>query len=190
MKKELKEVKLAADGEIKKRKPHLDSEGRTVITLNASDDSAFLSPYSENDTPVISTDVAEFIRARADATSPLYPITVRIKSSCIDESEKALYRLAINEYFTEKYIACEREHKKNRFAVGMLTALGIIVLAIAIAISSLPFGQVWSEVVNIVAWVLVWEAVDIGVFHSRGLRHEKLLLLRLISAKIEYEDLK
>ena len=72
----------------------------------------------------------------------------------------------------------------------MLTALGIIVLAIAIAISSLPFGQVWSEVVNIVAWVLVWEAVDIGVFHSRGLRHEKLLLLRLISAKIEYEDLK
>ena len=189
MKKELKAARAAADEQLATRGIQLDSEGRAVITLTANDDSDFLSPYSENDTPVITEEVAEIIRSRAEGTAKNAPLTVRIKSSCIDEEEKVLYRTAIKEYFTEAYIKNETVHKKNRFTVVTLSVLGILVLGIYILLSSLPHFAVWSEVVNIVAWVLLWEAVDIGVFHSSGLRHEKNLILRLLSARIEYVDL-
>ena len=75
-----------------------DNENRIVIDMTVKDDSDFLSVFSQSDTPVISSEVAEFIENSTDSILPKEQLTLRIHSDCIDDNEKVLYRESIKEY--------------------------------------------------------------------------------------------
>ena len=60
---------------------------------------------------------------------------------------------------------------------------GVITLALAFRINS----NIWSEVVDIAAWVFLWEAVDIGTFKNRELRLKRKRYLAYMSMKVEFE---
>lgn len=163
-----------------------DNEGRFIINMNVKDDSSFLSIFSKNENPIISEEVANFIENSSLSIPLKQPITLRIQSNCIDDNEKETYKKAIKEYYTQKYIANEQEVKRNRLIVIGLTILGIIVLAFEIFFEYTFNNIIWSEVIDIFAWVLLWEAVDIGFFGSRTSRIKKLRYLSYLSMNIEY----
>ena len=56
-----KETKKSVKEEISKRKLKKDENGRFVIEMTVKNDDDFLSPFSENETPVISESVSDFI---------------------------------------------------------------------------------------------------------------------------------
>lgn len=68
----------------------------------------------------------------------------------------------------------------------MLAVLGVIFLAAEMVFTALIDSFVWSAVIDIVAWVFLWEAVDIGFFENRKLKLKKLRYLAFIDMKVEY----
>lgn len=190
---------MSDDKVIKKRirpkKPHSerkyqrDNENRIIVNMTVKNDSDFLSAFSENATPVISTDVAEFIENSTNSILPKEQLTLRIYSNCIDDQEKVLYKEAITEYYTEKYIANERELKRNNIIAFLLMVAGVIVLAFEILFDYKIGILIWTEVIDIVAWVLLWEAVDISVFGNRALRLKCKRCLSYASMNVEYVPL-
>lgn len=68
--KNFREMKKAADCQMNARRHKRDEEGRVVIQMNVKDDGNFLSEFSENATPVISSEVAEFIENETNAVLP------------------------------------------------------------------------------------------------------------------------
>ena len=46
--------------------------------------------------------------------------------------------------------------------------------------------SLWSSVIDIVAWVLLWEAVDIGVLEARVTAIKRKRFLAYLSMKTEY----
>ncbi|MGN1399547.1 MAG: hypothetical protein ACI4WG_06095 [Erysipelotrichaceae bacterium] len=171
-----------------KQQLHRDEENRIIINMNVKDDSDFLSVFSQSDTPVISTEVAEFIENSTNSIPPKEQLTLRIHSSCIDDSEKILYQKGIKQYYSEKRIANGRELKRNNIIVALLMAAGIFVLAFALLLEYKIGSLVWGEFIDIVAWVFLWEAVDISAFGNRGLRLKNARYLSYLSMKIEYID--
>ena len=179
-----------SDGTKRKgRKFQRDSENRIIVNMTVKDDSDFLSVFSENATPVVSTQFAEFIENSTNSIHPKEQLTLRIHSNCIDDEEKVIYREAITEYYTEKYIASERERKRNNIVSFLLTLAGIFVLALEIIFDYKIGNPIWTEVIDIVAWVLLWEAVDISVFTNRALRVKCKRCLAYASMHIEYVPL-
>lgn len=166
-----------------------DRENRIVVNMTVKDDSDFLSVFSENSAPVISTDVAEFIESITASIPPGEPLTLRIRSGCIDEREKALYREAIAEYYSEKYVVNERERKRNNIIAVILTIAGVLTLVLEIFLEFWRNSPIWTEVIDIVAWVFLWEAVDISVFGNRTLRVKRGHYLSYLSMKVEYVGL-
>ena len=75
------------------------------------------------------------------------------------------------------------ELKRNRIIIFLLMIAGVITLALAFRINS----NIWSEVVDIAAWVFLWEAVDIGTFKNRELRLKRKRYLAYMSMKVEFE---
>ena len=177
-----KKINKLIKKQISERKFERDEDGRAIIDMTVRDDSDFLSVYSERSTPVISTEVAEFIENSTHALLPTQPLTLRIHSDCIDDTEKENYRTGISEYYAEKYVAGKRETKFNFFAVLLLALSGVATLILAFGVEH----HIWSEVVDIAAWVLLWEAVDIGVFRNRENRMKRKRYLSYMSMKIEY----
>lgn len=166
-----------------------DDENRVIVNMTVKDDSSFLSVFSESNTPVISTEVADFIEHNTVAIFPKEPLTLRIHSDCIDERERELYKKAIAEYYTEKYFANKRELRRNNIIALILTVFGVLTLVPAVLLEYQRGSLIWAEVIDIVAWVLLWEAVDISVFGNRALRMKQKYYLSYISMKVEYVDL-
>ena len=186
MNRKFRERKKEADRQMKARKYKRDDSGRVIIQMNVKDDANFLSEFSESATPVISTEVAEFIENETNAVPPNEEFTLQIYNDCIDDREEKVYSVAIKEYYMQKYIANEREIKRNRFAVLLLGITGIIVLAAELIFDYRVGNALWSSVIDIVAWVLLWEAVDIGVLEARVTAIKRKRFLAYLSMKTEY----
>lgn len=170
---------------IEKRGRTYDEEGRMLIEMNILNDSNFLSDYSVKDTPIINSEVAEFIQHATQSTKPTEKYTLRVQSSCIDERERTVYRQAIKEYYTEKYLATNEEIKRKRVIAFFLAIIGVVILLLAIFLEYRN-SVVWMRIVDITAWVFLWEAVDIWGLQCRELRLEKARCLAYIDMKIEF----
>ena len=185
-KKELKQIRKSVDRSLSERKLQRDEEKRAVINMTVKNDDGFLSEYSEDRTPMISEDVSTFIENSVSGLVPSESLTLRIHSDCIDDEEKAEYKNAIKEYYTKRYVSDKRELGRNTLIALLLAAAGIIALFAAIIVEIQTDSPIWTEVVDIIAWVLIWEAVDIMVFRNRELRVNCLRYLAFISMKVEY----
>lgn len=157
-----------------------------VINMHVKDDTDFLSVFSENETPVISGEVAEFIEAGARKAFPSEALTLRITGDCIDENERRIYKAAIKEYYSEKHEEVRRELRVYNKIALILAVLGVMVLSFCILFESITENRLWTEVIDIVAWVLIWEAVDIKFFKTRELIMKRRSYLKLSSMEIEY----
>lgn len=186
MKNKFRQTKKEADRQMKARKHKRDDNGRVIIQMNVKNDGNFLSEFSENATPVISSEVAEFIENESNAVLPNEEFTLQIYNDCIDEAEQVLYSAAIKECYMQKYIANEQEVKRNRWAVLFLGIAGILVLAAELLFGYHTGNVIWTSVLEIFAWVLLWEAVDIGVLEARVSALKRKRFLAFLSMNVEY----
>lgn len=54
--------------------------------------------------------------------------------------------------------------KRNNIIVYLLSISGILVLILALFLEYKVANLIWAEVIDIVDWVLLWEAMDISFF--------------------------
>ncbi len=154
--------------------------------MSVKDDSDFLSVFSRDDSAVISSEVAEFIENSASIIHPKEELTLRIHSNCIDDDEKLTYTRAIRSYYLEKREANKIEIRRNYIISLILLIAGIAVLAFSIFLNVWADSLIWSEVIDIAAWVLLWECVDICVFKNMLLRINRRRYSAFISMIIEF----
>lgn len=188
--KALKELKKNLDAERSDKKYERDGEGRVVVNMTVRDDSGFLSVYSQSDIPVIDGTVADFIENRTSAILPREPLTLRIYSDSVDENEIPVYQRAIRSYYKEKYYSSEREYRRNVVAAVMLALAGILALSLMIFLEKRIESAIWFEVIDIVAWVFLWEAVDLYFLENRMLKYRRLRYLAFVDMKVEGYPLK
>lgn len=180
--KELKDVNL--------RKYERDSENRVIINMMVKDDSDFLSVFSFSDIPVISSEVADFIETNTQLIPAKEQLALHIYSNCIDDNEKKQYTNAIRQYYSERSYISASELKRNNIIVYLLSISGVLVLILALFLEYKVANLIWAEVIDIVAWVLLWEAVDISFFENRSLRIKNHRYHAYRNMDIKYIDTK
>lgn len=186
MKKEIMSSKKYIEAEMKQRKVERDGDNRVIINMTVRDDDDFLASFSEFGDSIISSDVSEFIENSTQLIFPNEALALHIHSNCIDENEKREYRKAIKEYYVQKYISDKKKLKKNALISLALALCGILILGFAIFMDIKGENPIWTEFIDIIAWVLVWEAVDIFVFRNRDLRINCRRYVSYFSMKVEY----
>ncbi len=163
-----------------------DADGRVIINMRVSDDTDFLSPFSSGEVPVISGGVAEFLDFGARYIPPKERLALHVESDCIDEREKRLYASAISEYYKQRLAATNGQLLRYRTIAVALAVLGLLTLAL---VTVLSFRSViWSEALDIVAWVFLWEAVDIKMFRMREASLERKRCEAFCDMKVIYKE--
>ncbi len=186
--KTLKELKKEADERLRASVPQRDGEGRAVVELTVRRDEDFLSDYSV-EKPEISSAVADFLQEQTSALRPKDPILLRIYSDCIDEEEKGTYEGALREHALRRYHGASSGMKRNAAIAAVMFAIGVLGLVATVLCNLFADNPVFSEVLDIFAWVFVWEAVDLFFLQRASLRAERTRALRLYDAKVEYHPL-
>ncbi len=173
-------------GQLPVEKPYeRDEDERIVISMNVNNDDSFLSPFSQSETPLIATEVADFIEESTNGIPAYEGYTLRIKSDCIDEKEQVVYTGAIQAYFQKRYLQNERERKQNVWLCIVCAIVGVLVLSLALILEYVA-NAVWAEFIDIVAWVLIWEAVYVEAFENRKARSKRYYYLACMTMRVEY----
>lgn len=183
--KSLKEIRKSLS-ESKKEREH-DEQGRAIIDLRVIDDSYFLSPYSTATHNIIAEDVSDFIEHSIQGVPPEESIHFRIHSDVITPEEQVEYTKAIHSHYADKYRdSCFEKRHLHRTA-AIMTFIAVIALSFIIGVEVSGFkSAVFSEIIDIFAWVFMWEAVDIFFLQCTMLRFKQQRYLRLADSTIEY----
>lgn len=171
---------------LKPKKTETDENGNVILYMVVKDDDGFLSPFSKNSAPVISSDVADFIESQTESFPPKTGFVLHVHSDCIDASEQDVYRDSIRAYYTERFLAAKHSLRRNLFVALFLALLGVLTLTFAVLTELFHVGSVWNEVVDIVAWVLLWESVDISLFRNHSLFSSRKRYLAFLSMDVKF----
>lgn len=186
MKKRLEAIKEVLEKTKKEQQFKYDEDNRLIINMEIQNDDNILDEFSRTDYPIISTQVAEYIEKVTTALKPIEKFTLRIHGDCIDDNEKMIYSKAIKNYYMDKYLVDNRKLKKDKKVSLILGINGVFILVLVIILEYLEKSVLWMRVFDIVAWVFIWEAVDIIAFKCKELKINQLKYLNLIDMKIEF----
>lgn len=165
-----------------------DEEGLCLVKINVSDDSDFLSPFSDNDDPVISEETAGFLIHSVKHLKTENHLHIKFSGNEISESEQPVYKKAIENYFYKELIESRRDIRSNTLRSVIMALFGILLFSIAIIMETLGVKPLWLNVMDVAAWVFVWEAVDLFFLERVELRARQLCNLKILTAKITFND--
>ena len=185
--KAFKEIKTELENRRKKTELKRDGEGRVVVDLRVLNDDDFLSPYSAQDHNVLSEDVSGFIEKSLRSVPVEEQVRLRIHSDVITDEEKKEYTKAIHEHYADGYEnICLEKRRLHKLALMMaLVAVCALTLMIGLEVTG-SRTAVLSEIIDIFAWVFMWEAVDIFFLECAMLRFKQRRYLALFACPIEY----
>ena len=187
MNENLKLSKKKIDKVLSQNNYERDEQNRVIVNMIVKDDKHILSEFSNSQTPIIDNKVGDFIENATAAIPAKELLTLKITSDCISDEEKGDYGKGIKEYYKNKYALQQKELKHNYFIVLFLTVISVALLALSFLIKTNVNLEIWGEIVNIVAWFFLWEAVAIISFRTQAMRFKRNKYLSYLSIKIEYQ---
>ena len=175
--------------EIRVKKSPKIVDGRQIAEIRVSENGEFLSPYSLNGEPVISEDAAQILERSVKHFSPAKPVAFRLSGGGIKKENENIYSSAVKNYYHGEFSEIHRELKKCNVLAIIMTVIAAIIFAAAVILSNHGFvDQVFLNIIDVVAWVFMWEAADVFVFRRNELKVKRIRFFNIIEAKIEVEE--
>lgn len=184
--KALRKKRREAVKNIKEKEFMIDGEGNSVVNVSVEEDDDFLSPYGDSENLVISEEMAGYLKNATNGIPVKDDLHFKIKCSDVNKHNENKFRKAIHNYYTNQFVEVERKLKSNAFSVLATFILALIFLAVWAVLDHFKMVEVVTLIIEIVAWVFMWEAVDLLFFQRAQLRHKKHRILQLISAKVSF----
>lgn len=164
-----------------------DENNRRIIRLNVSDDSNFLSPFSVQGSPLISSETAEFLNLNIKHNLRDSGVKLIISSDEIDGNEKEIYKTAIKNYYQVEYKATWKELRRNAFCSLIMLLFSACIFSLAIILETTTNASaVILNMIDVFAWVFTWEAVDIYFLQRPKLQKEQKRNAAAINAEIDF----
>ncbi len=183
----LKEIKKELKNRGEKKERNRDDEGRIIVDFCVHSDDDFLSPYSLRENAELSVDVAEFIERSLDTAPVKERVRLRVHSNVISEEEKVAYERAIHGYYEDRFASVCKEKRRLLVIAAIMALIGIFALSVMIGMEITGRRTaVVSEVIDIFAWVFLWEAVDLSCLEYAALRLKSWRYVALSACVIEY----
>lgn len=166
-----------------------DENGRSILHMTVRDDSGFLSPYC-GEKPIISSEVADYLDNAAAEIPPKKQISLRIRSNVITDEEARVYDSAIRNFYRNRSHKSNRDLLRSRIAAIAMLVAGILVFSVLFILETRGIGEMLTSLLEIAAWVFVWEAVDLFFLEHHRLMTEHRLYQKFVNADIRFLKIK
>lgn len=163
-----------------------DDEGKAFFNISIKDKQEVLSPYFYDDKEVINVEFADMLSNVASTVPLKKDIHLSLHCDDIKDEDKLRYSKAIKNYYENKMLDAQIRLKNNTNMLLLTIVFAIIALAGLFVVNYFSVPWILTEVVDIVAWVFVWEVVDITFFQRTLIRYEYKRAKNLYKSKISY----
>lgn len=181
--KKLKEIKQRAKSAAR---PEYDADGRELIRMTVKNDDQFVSPYSIRGCSVLSEEVKGFLDTAAAHMPLKNALHIEISGDTIDGGEREEYAAAVKNSYRVKVLESDRGLRRNAALALVMTLLAAAILALYVCLELYNAGYVLLELIDITAWVFMWEAVDLFFLQRPVLKAEQVRACRLFDAELSF----
>ncbi|MGN1227936.1 MAG: hypothetical protein ACI4TX_04760 [Christensenellales bacterium] len=165
-------------------KYEIDNSGNAIIYSNISTD--FLCPYAISGQERISSEFSSFLEVNAKQVPLKYNLHLRLKQSqALSEDEKDRVKFAIKNDFAEKIVSIKTALKSSMTYSIIMMVLGILMIFVIVLNNAYGVG-ILKEILTIVDWVFIWNAVDTYFFKYVGQKANLRNYERLLASTIEF----
>lgn len=162
----------------KKRKNYLkkefcrDSNGNPVVEVKIDDKSEVIAPFAVDGKLSINVEFANLLDNLGKSLSPKENLQFNIKCDSWSDDEKFDVASAIKHYYFNSLIQMERKLRNNLRLFWIMVAFSVIFVATLFLADYFGAPFIVTEVIDIIVWGFVWEAVDLATFQRSLFQHE------------------
>lgn len=168
--------------EIMKTKSQHDDTNEIIINIKADTEDQIFSSYNYDNKTSINSELANYLWDNAKLAKPYKKLKLQV--FCKEDIEKTEVSNAIKSHYRREYIEIKDELKKTSIFSLICIILGIITLGVLVSLHKVFDNYFLVSIIDIVAWVFIWEAVDAFFLQRTGLKHKCRILMRLYSSEI------
>ena len=158
------------------------SEDASVINVKINGKDQLFSTYSYSEDK-LNSEFSNYVFDKAKDAPIKEKIKIKIHSaSDIDASE---VQQSLKSHCKSAYKESKKEIKRILLVSTIMTILGILALTALILINHFTENIYITSIVEIAAWVFIWEAVDFFFLQRPVVKGKCLLIQRIYMAEIE-----
>ena len=160
-----------------------DFDDIETINIKAENKAAIFSDYNYDSNEVLNSNLEAFLVEKAKSIPPKSNLRVKIfTDDCVDENE---VKVAYKNKFKGNFEELEQELRRNMlFALTMLI-LGVLFIGFLILEMHFLNNYILSTILEIAAWVFIWEAVDSFFLERSVIKRKRYQMARLYYAELE-----
>ena len=147
-----------------------------IIEVYLHDKYDLVEKYNENK---LSKELIEYITKQAIPVGKNDKIKIVLNIKC-DNMDRDCTKF-LKEGLIEEYNRIIKEHEITDIKQFCLLILGIIFLFLSTLIND---ETIWKEILLIIGWVPIWEAVDIELFSDIKSKGKKKIIKKLLNSEI------
>ncbi len=161
-----------------------DDDGRAVINVGAENYDDIFSPYCYKGGDTLSSSLVDYLAQKSGAVPLDYDLTIRFHVKGANEEKRKEIQAAVKENYQSDVHAIERRMSRTTSFSLIFLFIGVLITTIYLFfVEVAPQGATY--VVDILAWLFIWEGIDAFFLDRRLLQIDRLKKLRLGTAKIE-----
>ena len=153
-----------------------------VINVKIDSKEQLYSSYSYSGDK-LNNEFSEYVYEKAKSVPINESIKIRIHST--DDIDAAEVEQTIKRHYRAEYKQTKKEIKRIAVISLIMTLLGILALTALILINHFTENLYVTSIVEIAAWVFIWEAVDYFFLQRPVVKGKCILIQRIYTAKTE-----
>lgn len=172
---------------ISKEELELDEDGNAVFEISVKDEKQVLSPFMVDEKETINSEFASFLDNTVQKAPPSKKIHLKIKNNEMTDKGKNTFARSIKNYYLNRTYEIQRKLKNNTKLLIVMLVMSVLTMTALFLVHLLNVHWVFTEVVDIIAWLFVWESLDLFVFKRSLLIYERQRYISLQKCKITFE---
>lgn len=152
-----------------------------VINVKITSREQLFSAYSYSGDK-LNKECSEYVFAKAKNV----PVTedIKIKIHTADHIDVAEAEQALKSHYRAEYLETKKEAKRVLAITLIMTVLGVLALTALILTDYFTDNLYATSIVEIAAWVFIWEAVDYFFLQRPVIKGKSILIQRIYTAQI------
>lgn len=165
---------------------HTEDE-KAIIEVGAKSYDSIISPYCVKNYLTLNPDFAEYIETNAKQVPLNDDLQLDIYlDSEPSKTQKTNIINATRVHFAEKIAAMKAASKRNTVAALLLLLFGAALLIVCFLSQLYETNEVFTNLIDILAWVLVWDAFEKLIFERKKDTTEQINNFRIMKARIVF----
>ena len=144
-------------------------EQEIIIDIYFYKKELILSPFFSNKY-MISNELMEFLCKEIQSDYLSKKIILNFNHNDISSGERSIYKKASHYTYEKLFEEINLKIKRMNIISFLMFMIGFIILGLAVVVKSIKLNTIFIEVFQIIAWVFVWDSVDIFVFKRNRLK--------------------